>query len=432
MNPQNTNISSISSENPQHDATKHNCRGKFWRTLFIGFFCVTAFLAAYEARLFERIAAHWEIPSGTLDGKFSDQNFNLVLNQTVADLNRLKPLNRTETSDYGPVEKLFREGFGKRKLNPSHALLAIGIAASQPATNSSAFAALEEYCARNVTADGTPVPDLRVTDDFTAGEVFLEMYQRTGKDSYHTGAHNMAHWLMAYPTNKLGTLSYRVEHPDVLMVDDKGMICGFLIRYGAAFGDADALNLGVRQLRIFLQRGLNESTGLPYHAYDLRLDRKFGPDTWLRGIGWLAMGLADALTYLPKDHEARAEFAIALTKMLKTLRTYQEPNGCWRWDVNNPVAELDTSGTAMIAYAVEKAVQSGAIDSSWLGMSENALRGILRHTHPNGLVDQALAECNGVGHYAKSFKPSNYAQGPALALFALVQQRHANLNQTAH
>ena len=388
-------------------------------------------LAAYETRLPDRIAAHWEKPAGTLDGKFSSQNFNKVLNQTVADLNRLKPLNRTENSDYGPVEKLFREGFEKRKLNPSHALLAIGIAASHPATNSPTFAALEKYCTQNVDATGTPVSDLRVIDDFIAGEVFLEMYQRTGKEFYRIGAQKLARWLMNYPTNKFGSLSYRIEHPDVLMVDDKGMICGFLIRYGVEFGDTEALNLGVRQLHIFLQHGMDESDGLPYHAYDLALDRKFGPDTWLRGTGWLAMGLADALTYLPKDHEARAEFSGALTKMLKTLRAYQEPDGCWRWDVNNPVAELDTSGTAMIGYAAEKAIQAGVIDLSWQTLSENALRGVLRHTHPNGLVDQALAECNGVGHYAKSFKPSNYAQGPALALFALVLQRHANQNPSA-
>jgi len=43
-----------------------------------------------------------------------------------------------------------------------------------------------------------------------------------------------------------------------------------------------------------------------------------------------------------------------------------------------------------------------------------------------------LVECNGVGHYAKSFKPSNYAQGPTLALFSLVQQRNAKTNQIAH
>jgi rhamnogalacturonyl hydrolase YesR len=429
MNYQNANNPT---EHSSGSYSNHKCGSRFWRTLFIAFFCVTALVAAYEARLFDRIATRWEMPAGTLDGKFNDQNLNLLLKQTVADLNHLKPMNRTETSDYGPIEKIFREGFEKRKLNPAHALLAIGIAVSQPATNSPAFVALDKYCTRNVDSTGTLVPGLRVIDDFSAGEVFLEMYQRTGKDFYRVGAQKMARWLMNYPTNKLGALSYRAEHPDVLMVDDKGMICGFLIRYGAEFGDAGSLNLGVRQLRVFLQHGLNDSGGLPYHAYDLALDRKFGPDTWLRGAGWLAMGLADALTYLPRDHEARTEFAAALTKMLETLRTYQEPDGCWRWDVNNPVAELDTSGTAMIGYAVEKAVQAGAINSSWQTLSENALRGVLRHTHPNGLVDQALVECNGVGHYAKSFKPSNYAQGPTLALFSLVQQRNAKTNQIAH
>ena len=418
-------------DNSVHHGVNHKCDGKFWRALFIGFFCATAFLATYEARLFERVSVRWEKPAGTLDGKFANQNFNEVLKQTVEDLNRLKPLNRAVTSDYGPVEKLFREGFEKRKLNPSHALLAIGIAASQPATNSPAFAALEKYCKRNIDATGKPAPDLQVIDDFMAGMVFLEMYQRTGKDFYRVGAQKMAQWLMDYPTNRLGALSYRVEHPEVLMVDDKGMICGFLIRYGVEFGNAKALDLGVRQLRVFLQYGMNETDGLPYHAYDLKLGRKFGPNTWLRGTGWLAMGLADALAYLPNNHEARAEFAAALTRMLDTLRNYQEPDGGWHWDVNNPVAEFDSSGTAMIGYAVEKAIQSRAIDPAWQTLSENALRSVLHQTHPNGLVDQALAECNGVGHYAKSFKPSNYAQGPALGLFALVQQHYADQKPAA-
>ena len=85
----------------------------------------------------------------------------------------------------------------------------------------------------------------------------------------------------------------------------------------------------------------------------------------------------------------------------------------------------------MIGYAVEKAIQAGAIDPAWQALPENALRSVLHQTHPNGLVDQALAECNGVGHYAKSFKPSNYAQGPALGLFALVQQHYADQKPAA-
>ena len=189
MNSQNKN--NPSEKNCRSHAS-NNCRSKFWRALFVVFFLVMAFLAAYEARLFERIATRSELPAGSLDGNFSDHNFNLLLKQTVADLNQLKPLSRAETSDYGPLEKLFRDGFEKRKLNPSHALLAIGIAASQPVTNSPAFAALEKYCERNAAADGTPVSDLRVIDDFTVGEVFLEMYQRTGKDFYRLGAQKMA------------------------------------------------------------------------------------------------------------------------------------------------------------------------------------------------------------------------------------------------
>lgn len=387
---------------------------------------LTVLLVGYEAHLDERIVNKWRAPmAGFLDGQPDEKNFHKVLDQTVADLNSHKTLAST-ANFYCRIEKSVRDYLKQNNadLNHSHALMAIGIAASQPYPNSSARAALEKYCALNYNAAGKLVMDLEGLDSFTAGTVFLEMYEQTGQEFYRQGAEAMAHYLTGtYPKNKLGVMAYWADKPDFVLVDDKGMVCGFLIHYGVRFHDPEALNLGLRHLRAFLAHGVNLPDGLPFHAYDVSLDRKFGPTTWLRGSGWLAMGLGDALAYLPKDHEARAELSSALVKMLETLRGYQEPDGCWRWDVNNPMAPLDTSGTAMIGYAIERALQTGAIDPSWGGVSEKAMRGILHHTHTNGLVDQALADCNGVGHYPCSFGPSNHTQGATLVFFSLVRQR---------
>jgi len=397
-----------------------------WPAMFASSVLVTVLLVAYDARLFERFAAKWESPAaGFFDGQFDDKSFNGILNQTVANLNDHKPVLRAGDG-YCRIEKWIREHLKKQllPLDLSHAMLAIGIATSIPGTNSSTFETLEKYCALNFDGSGNLAEYPEGLDSFAAGSVLLDMFEQTGRDSYRVAARKMARYLTdRYPKNELGAMPYWADKPNLLLMDDKGTVCGFLIRYGIKFKDAEALNLGVRQLRTFLQHGMNETDGLPFHAYDLTLDRKFGPATWCRGIGWMAMGLADALENLPKDHEAYLEFADALTRMLQTLRKYQEPDGCWHWDVNNPTAQLDTSGTAMIGCAVERAIRAGAIDDSWGTMSENALRGILRHTHRNGLVDQAMAQCGGVGDYPCIFGPSNYAQGPTLALFSLVRQR---------
>jgi len=363
--------------------------------------------------------------SAFFNGTFDDNTFNRILQRTVADLNNHKTL-ASSGSNYCRTEQWLRAQFQHTTsdLNHSHALLAIGIATSKPSADSPASESLKRYCALNTDNTGKLLIDLNGIDNFTAGSVFLDMYDLTGNQFYHTGAERMARYLInTYPKNKLGAMPYWSDHPNTMLVDDKGMVCGFLIRYGTKFKDPEALKLGILQLQTFLQHGMDSASGLPFHAFDVALDRKFGPTTWCRGIAWMVTGLADALVYLPKDHEARQEIAEALEKMLQTLRGYQEPEGCWRWDVNNPTAQLDTSGSAMIGCAIERAMKTGAIDHSWSVISEMALRGILRHTHQNGLVDHALADCNGVGHYPASFGPSNHAQGTTLALFALVRQR---------
>jgi unsaturated rhamnogalacturonyl hydrolase len=405
-----------------------NSSRRFWQVMFAMSVLLMLLMLAYEARLYERLVARFKIPvAGFLDAQFSDKNFDLILHQTINDLNDLKLLHDVYTTDYSRTERLFRERTKNTSINHSHSLLALGIAASKPDSQSPAFRALEGFIAKNVDHEGNPIAELKEIEDYMVGFIMLEMYQMTSNKIYKQSADKIAQLLVHFqPKNRLGGLPYRSEFPDLMLVDDKGMICGFLIRYGVEFRDKDALNLGVLQLLTFLHHGMNLTDGLPYHAYDLSLDRKFGPSTWLRGIGWLAMGIADALEYLPKKHEARPEILASFITMLNTLRDYQEPDGVWRWDVNNPTAEIDTSGTAMIGYAIEKGIRSGALDPSWTAMSENALRGILRHTRADGTVDQALANCNGVGHYPRSFGPSNHAQGATLALFSLVRERHHN------
>ena len=411
-----------------HYLSYRRCLLWLWPTMLAISMLLTVLLVSYDARLFDRLSKKWETKmSGFLNVQFEKKNFNLLLNQTIADLNDRKILANSG-SDYSRLEKWVRGLINKIKqnadLNHSHALLAFGIATINSNTNSPACVALEKYCALNYSESGKLTMDLDGLDGFTVGSVFLDMYNQTGQVFYKAGARKMARYLVeSYPKNKLGAMPYWVDKPNIMLVDDKGMVCGFLIRYGVQFGDAEAVNLGVRQMRTFLEHGINNLDGLPFHGYDIDTDRKFGPNTWGRGIGWLAMGLADTVANLPIDHEARPKFANALTLLLNTLRQYQDSDGCWRWDVNNPMAQLDTSCTAMIGCAIERAIRAGTIDLSWKTLSENALRGILQHTHKNGMVDQALADCNGVGHYPCSFGPSNHAQGTTLALFALVQQR---------
>ena len=75
---------------------------------------------------------------------------------------------------------------------------------------------------------------------------------------------------------KLRTASLRTrsQHPDWLFADTLGMLCPFACRYGVQKQDKELLNLGIRQLELFFQKGMDEKTGLPYHGYDEKTGMK--------------------------------------------------------------------------------------------------------------------------------------------------------------
>lgn len=386
-------------------------------------------VACYEARITSRIHRKLSNNEANLENDITISSFNKIKNRTLHDMIKLKPILETQP-DVFRTEQLLRDLFRPKKSNIhfSHALLAIGLLESSDSIRSSEFNAVENYCNKYIDNSGNLLYKIEYLDDCIIGYIICELYERTHKEKYRVAAKIIANYLMnEYPKTSIGTLPYFRKYPEVMLIDDKGEICSFLVRYGEIFNVPEATNLGVLQLSTFMKNSIDRESGLPYHAYDISVSRKIGQLGWLRGIGWLCIGLSDSLKYLPKDHERYDELKEGYIKLLSVLRLNQSTEQCWPWAIGNTLAEEDTSGTAMIGYSVESSIRSGIIDISFANMSENALKGILRHTNSDGIIGNALADCDGVGHYPNIFGPSNFAQGPATALYALILKRH-NVN----
>ena len=106
------------------------------------------------------------------------------------------------------------------------------------------------------------------------------------------GADICAGWIKAAKKTADGILAYRSQHPDWLFADTLGMLCPFACRYGVQKQDKELLNLGIRQLELFFQKGMDEKTGLPYHGYDEKNGTKYGIIGWGRACGWMLLGLS--------------------------------------------------------------------------------------------------------------------------------------------
>ena len=380
-----------------------------------------AMVLAHEMRLAERLRNRIR---GTrmMQAEFSDGNFEAIQAVAIHNLrNLVKPTS--DMRDVCRTEQWFKNIGREVELNHSLNRLAIGILAGQPSSSSAAFAAVVEYAARYADDQGNLRVMPKDIDHFAVGMVLLELEARTGRSGYRQAAAKLAEALLARQRTARGTIPYRSELPQCEAVDDKGMICSFLVRYGVVADDQRCLELGVRQLSEFLETAIDPVHQQPYHGYDVEKRERFGPATWLRGSGWLAMGLAEVLQWLPPDHEAKPRLLATLERLIDGLEPWQLPEGTWRWDINNPWARIDTSGTAMIGYSILLANRDAGLADRHVAVAEKALAGILRHTHEDGTVGDALLLCAGIGHYPPLFGPTNTAQGPTLALFSLYRQR---------
>lgn len=258
------------------------------------------------------------------------------------------------------------------------------------------------------------------------GPVFLEMYIKTGQKKYLVASNHLKTFLTEeYSCSETGLLPYlqREGKENYMFVDAIGMVCPFLVRFGQMSGDRKAVDLGVQQMVEFLNCSMEVETGLPFHAYDAARGEKYGLVGWTRGVGWLLWGLADSLSYLPKDHEKYEFLKDHFVAIVEGISQYSRKNGVFPWIINNPYSTIDTSGTAMIGWAVESGIQAGILSPDYSAFVESMLHGIIGYTNKTGEVMYSLAECNGVGHYPAGFTNTEFGQGATFAFYARVLHR---------
>src|SRR5699024_2785693 len=115
----------------------------------------------------------------------------------------------------------------------------------------------------------------------------------------------------------------------------------------------------VLQLTNFLSKGIEQESGLPYHAYDVNNDTKLGIIGWGRGVGWLLIGLVDSLEYIPETHKdykyLKNQFEGLVSKVIK----YQHESGGYSWQLTAKDGFYDSSATSMISYAISKGINIG-------------------------------------------------------------------------
>jgi colanic acid/amylovoran biosynthesis protein len=301
------------------------------------------------------------------------------------------------------------------------ALNALGAEWAHRMCNSSAdLDALTSLYDRNIDRQGRWLTPIDGVEHAMKGYSLLYLAQVTGEAHYRQAAVQLAESLLwRHPRVADKSLPYDIN-TEALLVDTLAMICPFLARFSKLYGNAEALDLCVHQLKQFVLNNVDSDTQLPYHGYYASGPRKLGLHAWGRGTGWYMLGLIDTLVEMPQDHPDYAGLLSSFVGAAASLRAFQRKDGHWNWAILHKMDSPDSSSTSLIGYSILRAIQSGMLDESYRTIVNAAIRALVTVTRSDGVLDGSLAECRGLGKYPQNYQPTLWLQGSATAFAALL------------
>jgi hypothetical protein len=141
-----------------------------------------------------------------------------------------------------------------------------------------------------------------------------------------------------------------------------------------------------------LGAGTQEESGLFPHS-------RRGPFHWGRGNGFAALGLAEALTYMPAGYPPRDAVLAMCRRQMEALRYLQEPSGMYLQLIDFPGSYQEFTATCMIGCSMARGIRLGWLDESyrpvvdmaWRGVSErvDAVGGVVDGCTGSGVMDNA-------------------------------------------
>jgi rhamnogalacturonyl hydrolase YesR len=195
------------------------------------------------------------------------------------------------------------------------------------------------------------------------------------------------------PRNRLGTLDHlghsglRMFYPGSIWVDSLMMYAVLAARWGRHARDRELLAFAAIQPLRFASVLQDPEDGLFRHAWRVEAGRPIPTDAtyWLRGNGWVLVAITAILDELDPDDPHRSELLRIFARLAAGLRAWQQPDGLWDSLVNFPgQTHPETSGTALVAYALARAVHRGWIDAGYLDVARRAFAGVTARLERRG------------------------------------------------
>ena len=227
-------------------------------------------------------------------------------------------------------------------------------------------------------------------DNINEGRVLFALYKETGKPKYKRAINLLYSQLQSQPRTETGNFWHKKIYPNQVWLDGLYMAQVFYTRYETTFNRGRNYGDIVKQFRNVWLNMYDNDKQLYYHGWDVSKQAFWAdPETglsksfWLRSVGWYTVGLVDAISYFDLSRpNLKTELITIFRKTIEGLEQYIDPEKHMFWQVVDQKGRegnyVETSGSAMIAYAMMKGARLGFVDRRFAAVGEKIFNGICR------------------------------------------------------
>ena len=225
-------------------------------------------------------------------------------------------------------------------------------------------------------------------DNVNQGKNLFTLYDIFGDEKYRKAIETIRSQLATQPRTKEGNFWHKDIYPWQVWLDGTYMAQPFYMEYETRFNKMQGCIDSYKQFMNIKKHMRDEKTGLYYHGYDESRQMYWAdpvtgcsPNFWLRAMGWFMVAMVDVLERMDEQlyNEYRGIMAM-LKQTIEDVHKFRDEETGMFWQVmDHPGVEgnyLETSGTALFAYAVLKGVRLGYLPKRMAAWAE---KGLLRH-----------------------------------------------------
>ncbi len=224
-------------------------------------------------------------------------------------------------------------------------------------------------------------------DDVNEGRVLFPLYKKTGKEKYRLAIELQKSQLRDQPRTSTGNFWHKLIYPNQIWLDGLYMAQVFNTMYAKEYegGDYSDVLMQIKNVRKYM---FDENYKLFYHGLDCTksifwADKETGlsKNFWLRAIGWFTVSMVDIISIMDNE-SARAEVSAIFRETIDGILQYRDSESGMYYQVVNMGGRegnyLETSGSAMIAYAIMKGARIGALPKEYWSLGKETFDGITK------------------------------------------------------